>query len=89
MSWENRTNKGPIVRYVISYKGGSGILEVEENVVKSVEDETLGVFQYKNWDHVKDRMHKYGWQIDEVPEIVVEDVVSAWPFIDLSADGNA
>ena len=74
----------------INGKGFSAILSIEEGKVTDVDNESISVFKFKNWDHVKERCGRYGWEVIELPEITLHDVVDPgeltvtvnlnWPF---------
>ena len=56
----------------INGKGFSAILSIEEGKVTDVDNESISVFKFKNWDHVKERCGRYGWEVVEFPEVSEE-----------------
>ena len=47
-------------------------LSIEEGKVTDVDNESISVFKFKNWDHVKERCGRYGWEVVEFPEVSEE-----------------
>ena len=78
------------MKFQITGKSFTSIVEIEDGTVKDVDNESISVLKYKNWDKVKDDCKRWGWEVVEIPEIVLFDAVDPgeqiatvhidWPF---------
>jgi len=81
---------GKRMKAQINGKGFTALLDIEEGKVVDIDNESISVFKYKNWESVKERCIRYGWEVLELPEITLFDAVDPgeqiatyyldWPF---------
>jgi len=72
------------MKFQLTGKGWSSVIEIEDNIVKSTENECISVFQGKNWEYIREKCKEYGWDVEEVNEITFLDATGevhlGWPF---------
>jgi len=64
------------VKFHITGRGWSSIVTIEDGTVKDVDNDSIEILRYKNWEHVQKKCAEWGWEVEEIPEISVYDVVT-------------
>ena len=57
------------MKFQITGKSFSSIVEIENGTVKDVDNESISVIKYKNWEQVQSDCKRWGWEVEEIPEV--------------------